>query len=195
MLATGNRFDEIDGASAQNAAVFSFAETQTAADWLVLADSDGQPAVGMKAPNAYTILVYSSPQLDAQEYTLAQTASVMGEDLGGLVTSVQSTDELHALGYSQTTLGRGMRPPGGAFVKEKSPQTDTAEGGRLQSDGQTERDQESPADMKKPEEGSRPIPDRLGQDTFNEKSDELNSIFSIQSGVAMFSGIRRLEEA
>lgn len=97
----------------------------------MLADSDGQPAVGMKAPNAYTILVYSSPQLDAQEYTLAQTASVMGEDLGGLVTSVQSTGELHALGYSQTTLGRGMRP-----------QTDTAEGGHLQSDGQTERDQE-----------------------------------------------------
>lgn len=134
--------------------------SMTLSDQKILAD--GQLAVGMKALNAYTILVYSSPQLDAQEYTLAQTASVMGEDLGGLVTSVQSTGELHALGYSQTTLGRGMRPPGGAFVKEENPQTDTAEGGHLQSDGQTERDQEPPADMKKPEEGSRPIPDRQG---------------------------------
>lgn len=200
VLATGNMFDEIDEASTQNVAVFSFAQTLTAADWLVLADNDGQPAVGLNAQNAYTILIYSSPQLDAQEYTLAQTSSVKGEDLGGLVTSVQSTDELHALGYSQTTLGMGMRPQGGAFGKEENSQTGTAEDGRPQGerpqpDEQAERDHQPPADLKKPEEGDRPIQDRQDQGAFNEEPGEVNSVFSLQSGISMFSGIRRLEEA
>ena len=113
---------------------------------------------------------------------------------------MQSTDELHALGYSQTTLGMGMRPQGGAFGKEENSQTGTAEDGRPQGerpqpDEQAERDHQPPADLKKPEEGDRPIQDRQDQGAFNEEPGEVNSVFSLQSGISMFSGIRRLEEA
>ena len=70
--------------------VFSFAQTQNAGGKLVLSDSAGQPLAGFAAANDYTVLVYSSPQLSKQDYTLAYAETIEGEDLGGLIAPVTS---------------------------------------------------------------------------------------------------------
>ncbi len=122
VLASGNMFDEVDSASTQNVMVFSFAQTQNAGGKLVLSDSAGQPLAGFTAANDYTVLVYSSPLLSEQDYTLAYAETIEGEDLGGLITPVTSAAGLTTLGYTGTTLGRGMgmQPQGGEFSEGSS---------------------------------------------------------------------------
>ena len=104
VLASGNMFDEVDSASTQNVMVFSFAQMQNAGGKLVLSDNSGQRVAGFAAANDYTVLVYSSPLLSEQDYTLAYAETIEGEDLGGLITPVTSATDLTGLNEISNTF-------------------------------------------------------------------------------------------
>lgn len=203
VLASGNMFDEVDSASTQNVMVFSFAQTQNAGGKLVLSDSAGQPLAGFAAANDYTVLVYSSPQLSEKDYTLAYAETLEGEDLGGLIAPVTSAEGLTALGYTGTTLGRGMgmRPQGGEFPEGEFPEGEGPQGELPQGDfpqgeppvDEADRKVGSPADQKAPL-GGKPEAGRSPQNHADVPTGELNAAFTVQSAIAMFSGIQALTE-
>ena len=195
-------FDEVDSASTQNVMVFSFAQTQNAGGKLVLSDSTGQPLAGFAAANDYTVLVYSSPQLSEQDYTLARAETVEGEDLGGLITPVTSATDLTALGYTGTTLGRGMgmRPQGGEFSEGEFPEGEGPQGEMPQGEfpqGEPPVD-EANWDTGRPDQegpmGGKPEEGRGPQNHADVPAGELNTAFTVQSGIALFSGIQALTE-
>ena len=194
VLASGNMFDEVDPASTQNVMVFSFAQMQNAGGKLVLSDSAGQPLAGFAAANDYTVLVYSSPLLSEQDYTLAYAKTIEGEDLGGLITPVTSATDLTALGYTGTTLG--MRPQGGEFPGGEGPHGEMPQGEFPQGEppvDEADRKVGSPADQKG-SRGGRPDDGRSPQNHADVPAGELNAAFTVQSAIAMFSGIQALRE-
>ena len=195
VLASGNMFDEVDSASTQNVMVFSFAQMQNAGGKLVLSDNSGQRGAGFAAANDYTVLVYSSPLLSEQDYTLAYAETIEGEDLGGLITPVTSAAGLTTLGYTATTLGMGMRPQGSEFPEGEGPQGEMPQGEFPQGEPPVDEanretgrpDQEGPMGGK-PEDGRSP------QNHADVPAGELNAAFTVQSAIAMFSGIQALTE-
>ena len=184
--------------------VFSFAQTQNAGGKLVLSDNAGQPIAGLAAANDYTVLVYSSPQLSEQDYTLAQAETVEGEDLGGLITPVTSAVGLTALGYTKTALSRGMgmRPQGDEFPEDegrKPGQRQEGEGpqgempqGEPPAD-EADREAGPPADQEGPK-GGKPEDGRGPQNHADDSSGELNATFTVSSAIAVFSQIQVLKE-
>lgn len=198
VLASGNMFDEVDSASTQNVMVFSFAQMQNAGRKLVLSDNSGQRVAGFAAANDYTVLVYSSPLLSEQDYTLAYAETIEGEDLGGLITPVTSATDLTALGYTGTTLGRGMgmRPQGGEFPGGEGPQGEMPQGEFPQGEppvDEADRETRRPADQEGPM-GGKPEDGRSPQNHADVPAGELNAAFTVQSAIAMFSGIQALRE-
>lgn len=209
VLASGNMFDDVDSASTQNVMVFSFAQTQNAGGKLVLSDNAGQPVAGLAAANDYTVLVYSSPQLSEQDYTLAQAETVEGEDLGGLITPVTSAVGLTELSYTKTALSRGMgmRPQGGEFPEDEGrkpgqrqegegPQGEMPQGEFPQGESpadEADREAGPPADQEGPM-GGKPEDGRGPQNHADDSSGELNATFTVFSTIAIFSQIQALKE-
>lgn len=69
LVATGNMLDAISG-GAQNYAVFTFKESQNSSKTYELLNSSGTSVIKFTSENAFTNLIFSSPELKGGEYTL-----------------------------------------------------------------------------------------------------------------------------
>ncbi len=69
LIATGNMLDKIAG-GAQNYAVFTFKESQNSSKTYEILNSSGASVMKFTSENAFTNLIFSSPELKGGEYTL-----------------------------------------------------------------------------------------------------------------------------
>ena len=82
VIATGSMLDEIESGG-QTYAVFSFAQKQQGGQTLTLKDAKGNATMEITPDNGYSILVFSSPSLEAGTYTLWSGSTQLAGSAGG----------------------------------------------------------------------------------------------------------------
>ena len=84
VIATGHMLDRIEDGG-QNYAVFNFAQKQTGNETVTMKDQDGKSIFEAKPENAYSILIFSSPDLTAGTYTLWSNGKQLAGSAGGMM--------------------------------------------------------------------------------------------------------------
>ena len=84
VIATGHMLDHIEDGG-QNYAVFNFAQKQTGNEIVTMKDQDGKTILEAKPENAYSILIFSSPDLKAGTYTLWSGGKQLAGSSGGMM--------------------------------------------------------------------------------------------------------------
>ena len=115
LLATGNMYDEISSDSLQNFMVLNFDQKIQAGDTVMFKSSDDVPVVVMNAGRDYTVMVYSSPLLVEDDYTVYKVDEIAGESLNGIYANITDYSGRQQLAYSDASSVRGSfgsgRPP------------------------------------------------------------------------------------
>ena len=223
VLATGHMLDRIEDRS-QNYAVFTFAQTQQGAQNLTLQNSKGaNMLLGLKLPgNAFSNLIFSSPDLAAGDYTLRSgstllahtgiSAGMAGGFGGGMMPGGTMTPpEWEGKGPADMDwapvdgqMPEGMTPPVGMDFPEgfDPSQGFGGMGAQRPEGGQRPQGGNFPAGMTPPEgmempEGFNGNFGGRGPGGFGgqgtQSSGELNSVFTITDGGVTFSGITAAE--
>ncbi|MBQ7817828.1 MAG: carbohydrate-binding domain-containing protein [Oscillospiraceae bacterium] len=178
VIASGHMLDRIED-GAQNYAVFNFSQKQTGSETVSMKAQDGTAIMEIKPENAYSILIYSSPDLKAGTYTLW-------------------SDDQQLAGGSGGMMGGGMRPDGMGRPDGMQPPEDfTRPDGNTPPEDFTRPDGDTP-----PEDFTRPSGDnppqmpggnRPGNPGGNNMTpQEQTPDFIIRDGGNMFSGIQAL---
>ncbi len=170
VVATGHMLDRIED-GAQNYAVFNFVQKQTGSETITMKDADGNTLLETTPGNAYSILIYSSPDLKAGTYSL------------------WSDDKQLAVGAGNMMGGPGMQP--GEMERPNRPDDMQRPDEFTPPEGQT-----PPEGFTHPEGGNPPqMPDgnRPGNPGENNiPTQEQSPNFIIRDGGNMFSGIQAL---
>ena len=82
VIATGNMLDRIEDGG-QTHAVFNFAQKQQGTETVTLKDESGKVLLETVPKNAYSILIYSSPELQPGTYTLWSNGQQLAGGAGG----------------------------------------------------------------------------------------------------------------
>jgi len=83
VIATGHMLDAIENGG-QNYAVFTFSGTKTGSETVTLKNEKGDTVMEHTPENAYSILVYSSPELTEGTYTLWSDGTQLSAASGGM---------------------------------------------------------------------------------------------------------------
>lgn len=169
VIATGSMLDRIES-SKQNYAVFNFSSKQNSPTAIQLKNSQNKNVLDFKAQNAFSILIYSSPDLKAGNYTLFSNGKqLQGQSGGGTMGGSGMRPE-------------GMTPPEG-FEGMEPPQDRPPFEGNEPPSGQT------PPPKPEGQNGSRPPESNNG----NQPVGELSSEFKINSGANIFNNISQVK--
>ena len=172
VIATGHMLDRIEDGG-QNYAVFNFAQKQAGNENLSMKDQNGNAIFETKAENAYSILIFSSPDLKAGTYTLWSNEKQLAGSSGGMIGG----PGMESGGMGRPERPDNMQPPadGGQVPEGFAP----PEGGNL------------PEGFNPPEEDNRPeMPEgnRPGNPGGNNMGlQEMTTDFVIRDGGNMFS--------
>lgn len=163
VIATGHMLDRIEEGG-QNYAVFNFAQKQTGSETVTMKDQGGKAVLEAKPENAYSILIFSSPNLKAGTYTLWSGGKQLAGSSGGM---------MEGPGMGRPERPDNMQPP--------------ADG------GQPPEGFVPPEGFAPPEGGTRPEmpegnrPGNAGGDHMG--AHEMVTDFVVRDGGNMFSGI------
>ena len=173
VIATGHMLDRIEDGG-QNYAVFNFAQKQTGNETVTMKDQNGKAILEAKPENAYSILIFSSPDLKAGTYTLWSG----GKQLAGSAGSMMGGPGMGPGGMDRPEHPDNMQPPAGG---QQPPE------GFIPPQGGTP-----------PEGGNRPEKpgdNRPGNAEGNNMgAQEMTTDFVIRDGGNMFSGISQSGE-
>ncbi len=106
VMASGHMLDRIEQGG-QTYGVFTFAQKQNHAQTICLRDSSGNDVMTCCPPNTYSVLLYSSPALQAGDYTLWSGEQQLAGQAGGTFGNMGMPPE----GIQPP---QGMQPPEGA---------------------------------------------------------------------------------
>lgn len=174
VIATGHMLDRIEDGG-QNYAVFQFAQKQTGSETVTMKDQENKTLLEVKPENAYSILIFSSPNLKAGNYTLW-------------------SNEKQLAGSSVGMMGGPGMGPGGMDRPERPDIMQPPADGGQPPEGFTPPEAGNPPEgFPPPEGGSRPEKP-AGNDPGNPGNDpmapaEMTVDFVIRDGGNMFSGI------
>ena len=185
VIASGHMLDRIEDGG-QTYAVFQFAQKQSGSETVTLKDQSGKAVMEAKPENAYSVLIYSSPDLKAGTYTLwnddKQLAGATGGMMGGPGMQPDGTDRPELPGDMQKgeeerQLPEGVTPP---------------------QAGTRPEDFTPPEGFTPPEDGKwQEMPEGNGRNPFGGGmfgTQELSPEFVITDGGNMFGGISLYEE-
>ena len=183
VIASGHMLDRIEDGT-QNYAVFNFAQKLTGSETITMKDQDGNALLETTPDNAYSILIYSSPDLKAGTYTLWSNSTQLAGGSGGM-------------------MGGGMRPDGmGRPDNMQPPENFTPSEDFTHPEGEIPPEDFTPPEGQTPPEGITPpagdnppqMPDgnRPGTPGANTPTQEQTPDFVIRDGGNMFSGIQPL---
>ncbi len=169
VIASGSMLDRIEDGG-QTYAVFNFAQRQPGTDTISLKNQDGSTVMSHCPKNAYSILIYSSPELTEGSYALWSNGSQLEGQGGGMIGSP------------------GMRPEGNERPDTQPPEGNPPFGELEPPEGFTPPDgQEPPEEEKTPQSPGRP---QGGNWNPNGNTNmERTTEFKISNGANMFSGI------
>ena len=192
VTASGHMLDRIEDGG-QNYAVFSFAHEQTGSETVTMRDGDGKAVLEAVPENAYSILIFSSPDLKTGTYTLWSNEQQLAAGSGGMMGS----PGMGPGGMERPGDPNGMQPPGdGDPAQAPTP----PEGFTPPEDGESSDGPIPPQEgFTPPEGGDRPempvggmpngMPDGMpGRNAMG--TGEMTSGFEIRDGGNMFSGVQ-----
>lgn len=112
VMATGHMLDRI-AECAQNYAVFQFSVTQSGDDSVCLKNADGDEVMSLWPVNDYSILLYSSPELTAGDYTLWSNEVQLAGSAGRGMMGGPGMDGgmMPPNGQERPEMPEGMEPP------------------------------------------------------------------------------------
>ena len=172
VIASGHMLDRIEDGG-QNYAVFNFSQQQPGGETISMKDKDGNNVFAVCPENAFSVLVYSSPDLEETTCTLwqgnTQLAGQSGNMMGGMMGNMDRPDRPEDM-----QIPEGQMPPNGQMNGDFTP----PEG-------------EMPDSFAPPEGESFPQRPQGGKPGGFEKPDqaERSPDFVIRNGGNMFSGI------
>ncbi len=197
VIASGHMLDRIEDGG-QNYAVFSFAEAQAGGLPVSLKDEKGNSRFESCPENAYSVLVYSSPELTAGDYTLwsgdVQMAGMGGGIMGG--PGMQGKPGMMPGGAVRPEMPEGMNPPEGRdpFAGLTPPEDrDPLAGLTPPEDGDAFEGFIPPEDMEMPEDGGRPGGQMRPGGGNDGAEQALTTEFQITDGGNMFQNISPAE--
>ena len=179
VIATGHMLDRIEDGG-QNYAVFNFAQKQTGKETVTMKDQDGKAILEAKPENAYSILIFSSPDLKAGTYTLWSNGKQLAGSSGAMIG------------------GPGMRPEGMDRPEHPDNMQPPADGGQPPEGFTPPEGGNPPEGFNPPEGGNRPeMPEenRPGNAGGNNMgAHEMTTDFVIRDGGNVFGGISQSGE-
>ena len=123
VIASGHMLDRIEDGG-QTYGVFSFAGTQTGGQTIALTDGEGKTILETAPENAYSVLIFSSPDLLPGTYTLSRDGQTLIGSSGGMMGGHgMGPDGMEPPGDGQQlpedfVPGQGQRPPAGEMPPE-----------------------------------------------------------------------------
>lgn len=106
VIASGHMLDRIEDGG-QNYAVFNFAEKQKGGKSVTLKNNEGKTVLEACPENAYSILIFSSPDLTAGTYTLWCGDKQLAGNIGGMMGG----HEMRPDGLTPPEMPEGEIPP------------------------------------------------------------------------------------
>ena len=191
VIATGHMLDQIE-VGGQNYAVFNFAQKQTGSETVTMKDQSGKVILETKPENAYSILIFSGPNLKAGNYTLWSNEKQLAGSSGGMMGG----PGMGSGGMNRPEHPDNMQPPadGGQPPEGFTP----PEGGNPSEEFTPPQGGTPPEGFNPPEGGNRPeMPEgnRPGNAGGNNMgAQEMTTDFVIRDGGNMFSGISQSGE-
>ena len=191
VIATGHMLDQIE-VGGQNYAVFNFAQKQAGSETVTMKDQSGKVILETKPENAYSILIFSGPNLKAGNYTLWNG----GKQLAGSSGGMMGGPGMGSGGMNRPEHPDNMQPPadGGQPPEGFTP----PEGGNPSGEFTPPQGGTPPEGFNPPEGGNRPeMPEgnRPGNAGGNNMgAQEMTTDFVIRDGGNMFSGISQSGE-
>jgi len=185
VIATGHMLDRIE-AGGQNHAVFNFAAEQKGDSVVSLKTADGEAVFDIAPQNACSILVFSSPALQAGTYTLwsgeTQLAGISGS-MGGFGGK---GDGMRPDGNFGGEPPEGATPPEG-FDRGERPEGEIPEGMTPPDGfGRGERPEGEMPEGLTPPDGNFGVGGGMRPGSFGEMSGELSTEFVIVDGSNQF---------
>ena len=149
VIATGHMLDRIEDGG-QNYAVFNFREKQTGSETVTMKDQSGKVILETKPENAYSVLIFSGPNLKAGNYTLWSNGKQLAGSSGGMMGGPGMRPE----GMDPPERPDNMQPPadGGQPPEGFTP----PEGGNPPEEFTPPQGETPPGGFNPPEEGNRP---------------------------------------
>lgn len=199
LFAAGNMYDEISSSSGQNFIVMNFGEKITAGQTILIKSSSGDPITALRRRQDYTVMVYSSPLFEEDDYTVYLAEDVRGEETNGIYVNITSYTERRQLAYSGSrgagTVSAGgrpsMTPPDGGQMPD--------EGERPENGERPEKpDGEKPRDMPRGEApegagpgGGRPDDADITAGRTSSGTQRENTLFSFGPDSCFFTNVKR----
>ena len=179
VMASGNMLDHIEDGG-QTYAVFNFAERQNGMQSVVLKNEKGKTVMECSPKNAYSILIYSSPDLKPGTYTLWSDGRQLAGQSGGMMGG-------------DGMMPGGMMPPEDDRSDRPAPQGNPPEGGMEPPGGFTMPAGQEPPRGEMPAGGpGRPMGGEM-PGLGGAGSQEISPEFVIASGANMFMRIAPVE--
>ena len=191
VIATGHMLDRIED-DGQNYAVFNFAQKQAGSETVTMKDQSGKVILETKPENAYSILIFSGPNLKAGNYTLWSNEKQLAGSSGGMMGG----PGMGSGGMNRPEHPDNMQPPADGG---QPPEGFTLpEGGNPSEEFTPPQGGTPPEGFNPPEGGNRPeMPEgnRPGNAGGNNMgAQEMTTDFVIRDGGNMFSGISQSGE-
>ena len=191
VIATGHMLDRIEDGG-QNYAVFNFAQKQTGKETVTMKDHDGKSILKVTPENAYSILIFSSPDLKVGTYTLWSNEKQLIGSSGGIIGSLG----MGFGGMDRPERPDNVQPP--ADVGQVPESFTPPEKLNPSEEFTPPQGETPPGGFSPPEEGQRPeMPDgnRPGNAGGNNMdAHEMTTDFVVRDGGNMFSGISQSGE-
>jgi len=166
VIASGHMLDRIEDGG-QTYAVFNFAQKQTGSKTIALKAQDGKTILETTPENAYSVLIFSSPDLQPGTYALSSDGNTLSGSAGGM-------------------MGSPGGRPGGMARPEQPGQMPVPEDGQ-QPPEDFDPEAMPPEGFTPPEGAERPeMPDGTQPEMPNQEQTE---DFVIREGGNMFAGI------
>ena len=108
VIGTGNMADEISTDSKQKYIYIQLANKISAGTLVTITDKNDNPIMAYKTEKQYQVLLFSSPDLDADSYNVYTGGDIQGESTNGLYTKITSYTKGTEANYSETNGGMGM---------------------------------------------------------------------------------------
>lgn len=108
VIGTGNMADEISTDSKQKYIYIQLANKISAGTLVTITDKNDNPIMAYKTEKQYQVLLFSSPDLDADSYNVYTGGDIQGETTNGLYTKITSYTKGTEANYSETNGGMSM---------------------------------------------------------------------------------------
>ncbi|MBQ3008980.1 MAG: carbohydrate-binding domain-containing protein [Oscillospiraceae bacterium] len=196
VFSTGNMYDSVSKDSTQSVAVINLDEWIYDGEYLVLKSSAGDAVTGFVSTADYRVMIYSSPLLTEDDYTLYKAENIEGDSVHGIyanITGVAGEVQMaHALRSDGEGMPGGMNDKGNRPQKPRGERPDMPAGEKPQGGGDMVPVQDIIPEFPELDINGADKPDKPDKEgKFDFLGRELTPVFTFVKGVNLFNSVQR----